>query len=44
MTEQDETLCIYCQVEYATPENLRRHVLRKHPGTYRANTYLEVSA
>lgn len=29
-----QTLCIYCQREFASPKNLQRHVDRKHPDTY----------
>lgn len=36
-----ETFCVYCQKEYASPDNLNRHVLRQHPGTYRANAVTE---
>lgn len=38
---EEETFCIYCQKEYGTPRKLRRHVLKVHPGTYRAEVYLE---
>ena len=31
-----EVFCIYCQKEYRSPGRLRHHVLRIHPGTYRA--------
>lgn len=34
--DEPETFCIYCQKEYARPLNLESHVLRQHPGTYRA--------
>lgn len=39
MSDEEETFCIYCQKEYASPDNLKRHVLTKHPGTYRATAY-----
>lgn len=29
-----ETYCFYCQKVYATANNLQRHVLKYHPGTY----------
>jgi hypothetical protein len=35
-----ETFCIYCQLEFSRPDLLRRHVLRVHPGSYRAAEYL----
>lgn len=40
---EDETLCIYCQREYDSPGRLRTHVLRMHPGTYRASAYLQLA-
>lgn len=35
----EETLCLYCQREYASPNRLRLHVERLHKGTYRAIAY-----
>jgi len=29
-----ETFCIYCQREYGTPQALRKHIERQHPGTH----------
>lgn len=37
---EHETFCIYCQREFYVAANLREHVLREHPGTYRALAYL----
>ena len=38
---QEETFCYYCQRDYKTPKQLRTHVLKIHPATYRAAAYLK---
>jgi hypothetical protein len=32
--DDDQTFCLYCQKEYASPRNLRIHIEKKHPGSY----------
>lgn len=39
-TQSNETFCIYCQKQYQSPQNLKRHVLLNHPGTYRYWAYI----
>jgi hypothetical protein len=36
----EETLCLYCQREYARPANLQKHVLKKHPHTNASESIL----
>lgn len=36
-----ETFCIYCQRQFASPANLQRHVLNKHPNTYASSSILK---
>ena len=31
---EEETFCIYCQRQFASPKNLRRHIERLHVDTY----------
>ena len=30
----DDSFCIYCQVQYSSPKKLRRHIRTRHKGTY----------
>lgn len=34
----DQTFCIYCQVEYRTPEALVAHIRAEHANTYAARS------
>lgn len=39
MDTTEESFCVYCQKQYASPANLRRHVAGKHPGSTRDWAY-----
>jgi len=41
MSDRGQTFCIYCQKQYANPRNLRKHIEKKHPGTY-ADQYVNL--
>ena len=38
-SEEVETVCPYCDTDYWHPAQLRRHVMRIHPGTPKAKKY-----